>query len=207
MISIVDYGSGNIQAIKNIYKRLNIECQIVSTAEQLAGATKIILAGVGSFDETMKLLEQSGMRKMLDKLVIEDNVPVLGVCVGMQIMATSSDEGQLSGLNWFDAKVRMFDESLIQQKPKTPHMGWNTAPPTNDNEIFKGVDEEKGFYFLHSFYFECKNESDILAKTLYGQEFTSAVQKGNIYGFQFHPEKSHSNGINVFKNFAELNLC
>jgi len=207
VISIVDYGSGNIQAIKNIYKRLNIDCKTVSTAEELAGATRIILAGVGAFDETMLLLDKSGMRELLGKLVLEDKIPVLGVCVGMQIMATSSDEGQLSGLNWFDAKVKIFDESIIKQKPKTPHMGWNTAIPTNDNEIFKGVDNDKGFYFLHSFYFECQNKSDVLAKTLYGQEFASAVQKENIYGFQFHPEKSHSNGISVFKNFAELNLC
>ena len=207
MISIVDYGSGNVQAIHNIYKRLNIECQIVSTAEELAGATRIILAGVGAFDETMKLLNKSGMRELLDKLVLEEKIPVLGVCVGMQIMATSSDEGELSGLNWFNAKVKKINESLIPHKPKIPHMGWNSAIPTNDNEIFAGLDIEKGFYFLHSYYFECNNESDILAKTLYGQEFASAVQKNNIYGFQFHPEKSHSNGINIFKNFAELNLC
>ena len=207
MISIVDYGSGNIQAIQNIYKRLNIESQIVSTAEELARATRIILAGVGAFDETMKLLDKSGMREVLDKLVLNDKIPVLGVCVGMQIMATSSDEGELSGLNWFDANVKKLDESLIPHKPKVPHMGWNTAIPTNDNEIFIGLDKEKGFYFLHSYYFECNDETDILAKTLYGQEFASAVQKDNIYGFQFHPEKSHSNGINVFRNFAELSQC
>lgn len=204
MIAIIDYGSGNIQAIKNIYKKLKIECKFVSEPTQLNGVDKIILPGVGAFDEAMTQLNKSGMREVLDLMVLEQKIPVLGVCVGMQIMAASSDEGKLDGLGWFDAKVRLFDENIIKHKPKLPHMGWNEIQPKNEHSIFTSIDIEKGFYFLHSYYFECHDDKDILASTYYGDIFHCAVNKDNIFGFQFHPEKSHSNGINLFKNFAEL---
>ena len=204
MIAIIDYGSGNIQAIKNIYKKLKIECKFVSEPTQLNDVDKIILPGVGAFDEAMTQLNESGMREVLDLMVLEQKIPVLGVCVGMQIMAASSDEGKLDGLGWFDAQVKMFDESIIKHKPKLPHMGWNEIQPKNEHPIFTSIDVEKGFYFLHSYYFECNEDKDILASTFYGDIFDCAVNKGNIFGFQFHPEKSHSNGINLFKNFAEL---
>lgn len=204
MIAIIDYGSGNIQAIKNIYKQLKVECKFVSEPNQLDGVDKIILPGVGAFDEAMTQLNESGMREVLDLMVLEQKVPVLGVCVGMQIMASGSDEGKLDGLGWFDAQVKLFDENDIKLKPKLPHMGWNEISPKNDHPIFDSIDVEKGYYFLHSFYFECNEENDVLAKTHYGKAFHCAINKENIYGFQFHPEKSHSNGINLFKNFAEL---
>lgn len=204
MIAIIDYGSGNIQAIKNIYKKLKIECKFVSKPTQLNGVDKIILPGVGAFDEAMTQLNESGMREVLDLMVLDQKIPVLGVCVGMQIMAASSDEGKLDGLGWFDAQVKIFDESIIKHKPKLPHMGWNEIQPKNEHPIFTSIDVEKGFYFLHSYYFECHEVKDILASTFYGDIFDCAVNKGNIFGFQFHPEKSHSNGINLFKNFAEL---
>lgn len=204
MIGIIDYGSGNIQAIKNIYKNLKIPCKFVSTPAELEDVTKIILPGVGAFDEAMNQLNQSGMRDILDTMVLEHCTPVLGVCVGMQIMASSSDEGELNGLNWFDAKVKLFDENEIKTKPKLPHMGWNEIDTMRDHKIFNSVDFEKGFYFLHSFYFACQNDEDVLANAHYGKAFNCAVNKNNIFGFQFHPEKSHSNGINLFKNFAEL---
>tara|TARA_B110000211_G_C14093037_1_gene560504 strand:- start:2596 stop:3210 length:615 start_codon:yes stop_codon:yes gene_type:complete len=204
MIAIIDYGSGNIQAIKNIYKKLKIECKFVSEPTQLIDVDKIILPGVGAFDEAMTQLNESGMREVLDLMVLEQKIPVLGVCVGMQIMAASSDEGKLDGLGWFDAQVKLFDENIIKHKPKLPHMGWNEIQPKSEHPIFTSIDVEKGFYFLHSYYFECHEDKDILASTFYGDIFDCAVNKGNIFGFQFHPEKSHSNGINLFKNFAEL---
>ncbi|MFT4906439.1 MAG: glutamine amidotransferase [Oleispira sp.] len=204
MIAIIDYGSGNIKAIKNIYKTLKIECKFVSEPNQLIGVDKIILPGVGAFDEAMTQLNKSGLREVLDSMVLEQEVPVLGVCVGMQIMAESSDEGKLDGLGWFDAKVKLFDESIFNHKPKLPHMGWNEIQPKRESRILTSIDFEKGYYFLHSYYFECHDEKDVLAITEYGDVFHCAINKNNIYGFQFHPEKSHSNGINLFKNFAEL---
>lgn len=204
MIAIIDYGSGNIQAIKNIYKKLKIECKFVSQPDQLDGISKIILPGVGAFDEAMTQLNESGMREVLDLMVLEQKIPVLGVCVGMQIMAASSDEGKLDGLGWFDANVKLFDENIIKHKPKLPHMGWNEIQAKYKHSIFDSIDTEKGFYFLHSFYFQCNDKNDVLAETHYGDVFHCAINKENIYGFQFHPEKSHSNGINLFKNFAEL---
>ena len=207
MIAIVDYGSGNIQAIKNIYKKLKIECVFASEPGDLEGTTKIILPGVGAFDEAMTQLSRSGMREILDMMVLEQNIPVLGICVGMQIMAKSSDEGKLEGLSWFDAQVKLFDESKLKHKPKLPHMGWNEIVPTLNHSIFDSIDIEKGFYFLHSYFFSCNNKNDVLAEANYGGNFHCAVNKNNIFGFQFHPEKSHSNGINLFKNFAELKVC
>ncbi len=204
MIAIIDYGSGNIQAIKNIYKKLKIECKFVSEPSQLSGVDKIILPGVGAFDEAMTQLNKSGLREVLDLMVLDQKVPVFGVCVGMQIMAASSDEGKLAGLGWFDARVKLFDENIIKHKPKLPHMGWNEIKTKSDHPILTSIDFEKGYYFLHSYYFECHDENDILATTYYGDIFHCAINKANIYGFQFHPEKSHSNGLNLFKNFAEL---
>lgn len=204
MIAIVDYGSGNIQAIKNIYDKLKIESFFAKYPEDLLKADKIILPGVGAFDEAMTQLNDSGMRSELDRLVLKNNMPVFGVCVGMQIMSASSDEGELAGLGWFDATVKKFDENEIKLKPKLPHMGWNEIEPQHAHSILTNIDSEKGFYFLHSYYFDCNVSDDILIKATYGKKFTCAVSKGNIFGFQFHPEKSHSNGINLFRNFAEL---
>lgn len=207
MIAIVDYGSGNIQAIKNIFDNLKINCFFASTSKDLQKADKIILPGVGAFDETMNQLNESGMVETLNYLVLEKKVPVLGICVGMQVMAKKSEEGHAQGLGWFDASVNKFDVSLIKTKPKIPHMGWNEIALHQDSEIMHGISLEKGFYFIHSYYFECSNSQDILLTSTYGNEFTCAVHKENIFGFQFHPEKSHSNGITLFKNFASVNEC
>lgn len=204
MIAIVDYGSGNIKAITNIYERLRIPVCVVDTPQGLRKADKLILPGVGAFDDSMARLNASGLRQALDCQVLENGVPILGVCVGMQIMACSSEEGIEEGLGWFDSsRVVRFDESTIPLKPKLPHMGWNSARSQHHHPIFEGVDEEKGFYFLHSFHFICK-PNHRLALTHYGAEFVSAVRNNQIFGFQFHPEKSHANGINIFKNFAGL---
>ena len=206
MIGIVKYGSGNIQAIMNIYKRLNIECEFVSEPESLERVDRIILAGVGAFDETMRQLDKSGLREALDYCVLEKGTPVLGVCVGMQIMASRSEEGELPGLGWLSASVKKL-RADGKQNMMLPHMGWNTIEPAIDHPVLRGVDCEKGFYFLHSYYFECEDPGDILSRTHYGDDFTSAVVKDRLFGFQFHPEKSHLNGITIFKNFAEMDLC
>ena len=204
MIAIVNYGSGNVNAIANIYKRINIPVCVVDTAKGVLKANKLILPGVGAFDDSMIRLNDSGLRDALDLQVLENSVPVLGVCVGMQMMACKSEEGVEKGLGWFDnSHVARFDESTILHKPKLPHMGWNYARPTQAHPIFEEVNEEKGFYFLHSFHFICDSKHR-LAVTNYGIEFASAVCNKQIFGFQFHPEKSHANGVSIFKNFAGL---
>jgi len=204
VISVVDYGSGNIQAIQNIYKRLNVGCKAVSSVAELRGAERLILPGVGAFDDTMGKLKRSGMRDVLDDLVLTKETPVLGVCVGMQVMAQSSEEGELPGLGWVNADVKRFDEAALQFKPKTPHMGWNSIAVDKGSPMLEGIDPAEGFYFLHSYYVECHDSSDVLTTTQYGEQFTSSFSRGNIFGFQFHPEKSHANGIQLFKNFAAI---
>lgn len=204
MITIIDYGVGNINAFVNVYKRANIPTRIASKAADLDGSEKLILPGVGAFDHAMGQLNDSGMRDKLDELVLNKEVPVIGICVGMQMMGNSSEEGQLSGLKWIDAHVKKFDESKIDQVTKLPHMGWNDVVPKNNIDLFNGLEEGSIFYFLHSYYFHCLNESDIIAISEYGEKFTSAVRHENIYGIQFHPEKSHHYGERLLLNFANV---
>ena len=204
MITIINYGSGNIRAIGNIYERLNIPYKIANFPEEVIGAEKIILPGVGAFDETIFMLDKSGFRAVLDHEVLINCIPVLGICVGMQILAKKSEEGSLPGLGWINGEVKKIDKTLLISKPKIPHLGWNSVCVSQINKLFQEVDEEQGFYFLHSYYFECENGSDIMSTTVYGKNFASSVNHKNIYGVQFHPEKSHHNGMNLLKNFAGL---
>ncbi len=204
MIAIVNYGLGNIQAIANIYKRLNIPARIAASAEELVEAQKIILPGVGAFDWAMTRLDQSGMRERLDDLVLGKGCPVLGICVGMQMMAKRSDEGVLAGLGWIDAKVRKFDEASFTDKTHLPHMGWNDVAPRQNGGLFRGLESGARFYFLHSYYVAPSQEDDVLAITDYNGPYASSVRSGNVFGVQFHPEKSHQWGIQLLKNFAEL---
>lgn len=203
MITIVNYGLGNIQAFANIYKRLNIPVKVAQTASDLVGAEKLILPGVGAFDWAMTRLKASGMGSCLDDLVLNHKCPVLGVCVGMQMMARRSEEGELPGLGWIDAEVKRFDESLFQQKTHLPHMGWNDVTPVATDTLFKGLVAPR-FYFLHSYYFAAGNSSQVLATTDYNGVFVSCAAVEHIYGVQFHPEKSHQWGEQLLKNFAEL---
>ena len=204
MITIIDYGVGNIFAFQNAYKRLNIPTKIAKTYQDLIGVEKLILPGVGSFDYAMNQLNASGMREKLDELVIETKIPIIGICVGMQMMGNRSDEGKMEGLKWIDSDILKFDESKIEQRTKIPHMGWNDVSPLNDHPLFIGLERSAIFYFLHSFYMNCKDESNILASSDYGISFTSAVNYNNIYGVQFHPEKSHQYGEKLLYNFAKL---
>lgn len=203
MITLVDYGLGNIQAFANIYKRLNISVRIARTADQLADATKLILPGVGAFDWAMTRLNASGMRECLDRLVKDEGRPVLGVCVGMQMMARRSEEGELDGLGWVGGEVLKVDSSGLMAKTRLPHMGWNDVRPLQGASLFTGIESPR-FYFLHSYYFKTDLPSNVLATTCYGIEFASAIKAENVYGTQFHPEKSHRWGVDLLKNFAEL---
>ena len=204
MITIINYGLGNVQAFANLYRRLNIPALIATRAQHLEGASKLILPGVGAFDHAMELLDGSGMRETVDDLVLKQQVPVLGVCVGMQILAGSSEEGKLSGLGWIDGRVRRFDETKLQRPPRLPHMGWNDVVPKGGAKLFSGLEQDSRFYFLHSYYFDCASKDNVLATAEYGIAFGCAVRSNNIYGVQFHPEKSHDYGVRLLKNFAEI---
>ena len=203
MIAILDYGLGNISAFANVFDKINEPFAIARTADELANATKIILPGVGSFDYAMMLLEKSGMYDQLNAMVVEEKTPVLGVCVGMQMMARVSEEGTRPGLGWINAEVKKFEESA-SRAVRIPHMGWNNVVPIRDHGLMKGLDDTSRFYFLHSYYFECHEQADILATTEYDGRFTCAVAHDNIYGVQFHPEKSHRWGNQLLENFARL---
>lgn len=204
MITIVDYGLGNITAFLNVYRRLNIDARTARTADELRDATRIVLPGVGHFDHAMRQLDESGMRSRLQELVMERGVPVLGVCVGMQMLATRSDEGVLPGLNWIPGQVRSFESWDASKELPLPHMGWNDVKPVAGNALFEQLNENARFYFLHSFFFECAQAEDAVAVAEYGGDFSCAVQSGNVYGVQFHPEKSHTFGTRLLRNFANL---
>ena len=204
MIKIVDYGLGNIRAFSNMYKRMNIPVAGAKSAGELEGATKIILPGVGAFDKAMEALDASGMRSALEKLVFDHKVSVLGVCVGMQILAKSSDEGRLPGLGWVSGRVRAFKTEKKSANLPLPHMGWNDVTPVAGSGLFNGLESDARFYFLHSYYFECEQPEGVVATSSYGIKFSSAVSSGNVYGVQFHPEKSHHYGALLLKNFADM---
>jgi len=204
LIAIIDYGLGNVRAFANIYKRLGIPACIAASAGELRGAEKIILPGVGAFDWAMKRLSESGMKETLEEQVVGQGRRVLGICVGMQMLAKRSDEGIMAGLGWIDAEVRKFDETILTAGMRLPHMGWNDVVPRETGCLFRGLELDARFYFLHSYYFAPNREEDVLAITDYNGPFASGIRAGNVFGVQFHPEKSHQWGIRLLKNFAEL---
>ena len=197
MTTIVYYGIGNPTAFINVFKRINRNCKIATNQNDLKDASKIILPGVGHFDDALNKLKSSDMYEKINDLVVNKSVPVLGICVGMQIMAISSEEGENRGLGWINGKVKKFNNIIC------PHMGWNEINVSKQSKLFSGIDR-KLFYFLHSYYFECSEKSDELGISNYRNEFVSAVNKKNIYGVQFHPEKSHEAGEKLVKNFVDL---
>lgn len=204
MIGIIDYGLGNVQAFANVYARLGVPAVIARAAETLMTADKLILPGVGAFDHAMELLNGSGMRQSLDHMVLGKKVPVLGICVGMQILADTSEEGKLRGLSWIPGKVTAFNSMSTGSGLPLPHMGWNDVHVKKNHRLFAGLENEAMFYFLHSYFFEPVGSDYVVAEASYGIDFCCAVQVGNVYGVQFHPEKSHHFGTTLLKNFAEL---
>lgn len=203
MITIVDYGMGNLKSIQNMLKYLGFSSEISNKAEEIAKATKIILPGVGAFDNAMKNIHTMGLKDVLDPNVIDEGKPILGICLGMQLLTEQSQEGTQKGLSYIKGKTVKFsfpkDTNL-----KTPHMGWNTVSFKKSVPLTKSMTGENRFYFVHSYHVVCENSSDVLCETSYGYHFTSALSHENIYGVQFHPEKSHKFGMQLLKNFAEL---
>jgi glutamine amidotransferase len=204
MIAVVNYGLGNVQAILNIYHRLGMPAEGVTSAEQLLSADKIVLPGVGAFDWAMSRLSDSGMKDVLTARVLDNKVPVLGICVGMQMLASCSEEGTLPGLNWIPGEVKKFAPKGEAAALPLPHMGWNSTAPVERSELFAGFESDPRFYFLHSFYFAPSHSEDVLSITSYGGKFAASVRRDNIYGVQFHPEKSHEWGIQLLKNFGAM---
>jgi glutamine amidotransferase len=204
MIAIIDYGVGNINAFVNIYKKLGVDVRVARKSEDLLDASKLILPGVGHFDYAMERFTNSGMKETSADLVLKHKIPVVGICVGMQMLATKSDEGKLPGLGWIDASVRKFDVSRLKHTTRLPHMGWNDIQVEKPSPLLSNLGNEARFYFLHSFYFDCNLPEDSIAVAEYGICFTCAVNHNNIYGVQFHPEKSHHFGIQLLKNFSDI---
>jgi glutamine amidotransferase len=206
VIGIIDYGSGNVAAITRVYKNLNIPTLNITKPDQLVDVDRIILPGVGAFDYTMSLLRASGFKSVLEEHVVNQQKPILGICVGLQIMGSESDEGREEGFGWISGKVKKFSADKINSKPKLPHMGWNTVTDLHGHPLLSGIEHDLGFYFIHSYYMNCENNENVLTTTEYGVTFSSSIYKNNIFGVQFHPEKSHKNGILVFKNFSVIPL-
>lgn len=204
MIAVVNYGAGNVSAIANIYKRLNIPVSVVDSPQELRSFEKVILPGVGAFDWAMDRLNRSGLRAPLEEMVLGRKCPVLGICVGMQMLAWGSDEGRLPGLGWIEGRVKKFDVSRFSDPTHLPHMGWNDIRVREQVALFAELTVDARFYFLHSYYFAPASEAAVLASTDYHGVFAASVGASNVYGVQFHPEKSHQWGIRLLKNFAEL---
>lgn len=205
MICIVDYGVGNIQAFLNLFKCLGVEARRAETPDALSDAVRLVLPGVGHFDHAMERLNNSGMRPRLEELVLGAQVPLVGICVGMQMLAQSSDEGELPGLNWIPGQVRAFASQPQSADLPMPHMGWNEVQPAEHSKLFsRGFEKDSQFYFLHSYYFDAEDRQDVAAIANYGLDFDAVVSRGHIHGVQCHPEKSHHWGEQLLKNFVEL---
>ncbi len=208
MIIVLDYGMGNPGSMHNMFRRIGAHAVVASDYETLMSASAIVLPGVGAFDNGMKKLRSAGILELLKQRVLHDKVPFLGVCLGMQLLFEKSEEGTLPGLGWIPGQVKRFNFSSTGKTGlKIPHMGWNLVRPINDSSLFRGLYEEPRFYFVHSYYVVCSDKTHLLGTSEYGHPFVSAVQKDNIFGVQFHPEKSHRFGMSLLKNFAELASC
>jgi len=201
-IVIVDYGMGNLASIQNMLKHIGVRAAISGDAAAVESAGKLILPGVGAFDSGMKKLHELGLVPVLDRRVREDAVPVLGVCLGMQLFTRCSEEGTASGLGWIAAGTRRFAFRGEPARLKVPHMGWNAVAVNKPSVLFHEMHEEPRFYFVHSYHLVCDDEEDVLCRTHHGYDFASAVERGNVYGVQFHPEKSHKFGMKLLENFA-----
>jgi len=198
-IVIIDYGLGNLMSLLYKFKKIGINATVSSNEKEIENAEKLILPGVGHFAKGIENLKKYNLIPVLNRKVFEEKTPILGICLGMQLLTQRSEEGHVEGLGWVDAETKRFSLNGL----KIPHMGWNTVEIKRENVLFKDIENPR-FYFVHSYHVCCKDENDILATTNYGYDFASALNRENIYGVQFHPEKSHKSGIKLLKNFVEV---
>ena len=203
MIVVIDYGLGNLGSILNMLKKIQAQAIISQSPQQILKADKLILPGVGSFDNGMKNISELGLRDVLNLKVVKEKTPILGICLGLQLFSEASEEGGLAGLAWLKARTIRFRVENSPNHLRVPHMGWNSVKKTKDSAMLNGFNEDWRFYFVHSYHVVVDDESDALLKTHYGYDFVSAVQKDNIIGVQFHPEKSHKFGMQLLKNFVQ----
>lgn len=201
MIVIVDIGMGNIGSIQSMFQHLGLKTVVSNEPETIQQGSKLILPGVGSFDNAMKALNSSALVPVLDDMVIKEKTPILGICLGMHLLTLRSEEGKLPGLGWIQAETVRFQGG---NELRVPHMGWNTVSVKKKSPLFDLNEEEQRFYFVHSYHVRCHDHQDVLTTTNYGIDFTSSMHHENIYGVQYHPEKSHRFGMRLLKRFAEL---
>lgn len=205
-VAIIDYGSGNIGSIVNILRKAGAEAVLSADPDELRRASHLILPGVGAFDTCMRNLRQSGLTPVLEERVLQAGTPLLGICVGMQMLSRGSEEGVEPGLGWIAAATRRF-VAPPGSSMRIPHMGWNAVRPARSASLFAGLEEGARFYFVHSYHVRCDDPADVAGIADYGGEFTAAVQRGNISGVQFHPEKSHKFGVRLIGNFVAEVSC
>lgn len=204
MIVIVDYGMGNLGSIANMFQRIRVPALVSSAPADILGATKLVLPGVGAFDAGMRSLAERGLIPLLEQKVIAEHTPILGICLGMQLFARSSEEGNLLGLGWLDARVFRFRSDPDETRLRVPHMGWNTIDIRREHFLLQAMPPEPRFYFVHSYYVRCTQSEDVIAAATYGLQFDAIIAHGNVMGTQFHPEKSHKYGIRLLENYAAL---
>jgi glutamine amidotransferase len=204
MIVIVDYGCGNLGSIRNMLKKTGFDSLISSDVEVISDATKLILPGVGAFDTGINSLKARGLWEILNRKAMIEKIPVMGICLGMQLMTNGSEEGKEKGLGWFDADTLRFQSDMNGEKFKIPNIGWNYIQQEKAHVIFEGMFEDPKFYFVHSYFIRCNRSEDILATAEYGVKYTCAFSRDNLIGVQFHPEKSHKYGMCLLANFARL---
>lgn len=206
MITIVDYGMGNLNSVKNMLKRIGVPARIASDAASIESAEKLILPGVGAFDPAMRKIRDAGLGDPLRAKARAGKTPILGICLGMQLLTEGSDEGTEPGFGWIPGRTRAF-RGRIPEALKIPHMGWNETNARRPSPLVAGLETGARFYFVHSYYVDCADPADRVMTTRYGIDFDSVVQRGNVFGAQFHPEKSHRFGMRLLKNFAEIGPC
>lgn len=204
MIVIVDYDMGNVGSIANMLRRIGAPAEISADPERIAAASKLILPGVGAFDTGMANLARSGLLPLLSEKVVEQGTPVLGICLGMELLARDSEEGSCSGLGWIQGRIVRFRFPEGREDLNVPHMGWNAVRPSGGSVLLRDLPEDPRFYFVHSYHFVCDRVEDAAGWTSYGYDFASVVERGHIMGTQFHPEKSHRFGMALLRNFADL---
>lgn len=201
MLLILDYGLGNLTSVKRAFKRLNTEITISDNPQDILKADKIVLPGVGHFSRGIEQIKSKGYLEPLNQFALHENKPIIGICLGMQLMTSFSEEGSNHGLNWINSQTKKINGNGL----KVPHMGWNTLNIIkNDCKLVQNVEEDDSYYFVHNYAIHCEDEEAIVATTEYGEEFTSVFNKNNIYGVQFHPEKSHDQGLQLLKNFISI---